>query len=171
VSLVIPVMASPALSKPLEYGAGTHTLLYRESARLATQGLLTETRDPAGRRRRVFTITQDGMAALGAWLDQPSSQPTELRDLGLLQHFFTDLAPEESRLRLAKQQLAIHRAKLLAYQHEAAGNGDSTALRKGQRTVEHWRGGTLRMGLRYEAAAVDFWTELIAEAEAPAEAG
>jgi PadR family transcriptional regulator AphA len=143
----------------------THTLLYREAARLASQGLLTETRDPAGRHRRVFTITQGGMAALGAWLDQPSSQPTELRDLGLLQLFFTDLAPEESRLRLAQQQLAIHSAKLLAYQHEADAEAGSTELRRGQRTVEHWRGATLRMGLLYEAAAVDFWTELIAEAQ------
>ena len=146
----------------------THTLLYRESARLASQGLLTETQEPAGRRRRVFAITQAGMAALSAWLDQPSSQPTELRDLGLLQLFLTDLAPEESRLRLAQRQLAIHQAKLLAYQHEADGEPGSKELRRGQRMVEHWRGTTLRMALLYEAAAVDFWTELIAKADASA---
>ena len=35
---------------------------------------------------------------------------------------------------------------------------------RGQRTVEHWRGETLPMGLRYEGAAVDFWTDVVAKA-------
>jgi hypothetical protein len=35
--------------------------------------------------------------------------------------------------------------------------------------VEPWRGATLRMGLRHEAAAVYFWTELIAEGDASAQ--
>jgi hypothetical protein len=35
---------------------------------------------------------------------------------------------------------------------------------RGQRTVEHWRGETLPMGLRYEAAAVDFWTDVATKA-------
>jgi hypothetical protein len=39
-------------------------------------------------------------------------RPTELRDRGLLQLFFMDLASVEARLRLAQEQLAIHRAKL-----------------------------------------------------------
>ncbi len=31
---------------------------------------------------------------------------------------------------------------------------------RGQRTVEHWRGATLRMGLLYERAAVEFWQDV-----------
>ena len=96
-----------------------HTLLYSEPARLAGLGLVTETREHDGRRRRVFTITAAGLHALGAWLDQPHAEPTELRDLGLLQLFFADLAPPTARRRLAQQQLAIHRAKLLAYEEDA----------------------------------------------------
>jgi PadR family transcriptional regulator AphA len=141
-----------------------HTLLYSEPARLAAQGLVTETREPGGRHRRVFAITAAGTAALSAWLHQPSSEPTELRDLGLLQLFFTDLAPEEARLRLAQQQLAIHTTKLSAYRQEEREERRSPETRRGHRTVEHWRGETLRMALLYEAAAVDFWTEAIAKA-------
>ena len=140
-----------------------HTLLYSEPARLAARGLVTETREPEGRRRRVFAITPVGMAALAVWLDQPSSEPTELRDLGLLQMFFTDLAPHEARVRLAQQQLAIHSAKLMAYQQEEREERRSTEIRRGQRTVDHWRAETLRMGVLYETAAVDFWTEAIAK--------
>jgi len=143
-----------------------HTLLYSEPPRLAVRGLVTETRENDGRRRRVFTITPGGTSALSAWLDRPSGAPTELRDLGLLQLFFADLASPESRLRLAEQQLAIHRAKLLSYQEDEQRQRHSGGLGRGQRTVEHWRGETLRMGLLYEGAAVDFWTGVAANARA-----
>ena len=94
-----------------------HTLLYSEPPRLAAFGLVTEEREAEGRRRRVFAITPAGTSALDSWLDRPSDAPAELRDPGLLQLFFADLASADARLRLAEQQLAIHRAKLAAY-HE-----------------------------------------------------
>jgi DNA-binding PadR family transcriptional regulator len=140
-----------------------HTLLYSEPARLAGLGLVTETREHDGRHRRVFTITEAGLHALGAWLDQPHAEPTELRDLGLLQLFFADLAPPTARLRLAQQQLAIHRAKLLAYEDDARLERRPGVAGRGQRTVEHWRGATLRMGLLYERAAVEFWENVAAK--------
>jgi PadR family transcriptional regulator AphA len=148
-----------------------HTLLYSEPPRLAALDLVTEVRETEGRRRRVFAITAAGESALGAWLDRPSGASTELRDLGLLQLFFADLAPAESRLRLAEQQLAIHRAKLAAYQQDERIERGLDGPRKGQRTVEHWRGETLRMGLLYEAAAVEFWTGAVANTRSEADTG
>jgi PadR family transcriptional regulator AphA len=145
-----------------------HTLLYSEPPRLAALGLVTETRETEGRRRRNFTITPAGEAALATWLDRPSGAPTELRDLGLLQLFFADLASGDARLRLAEQQLAIHRAKLSAYQEDARLERGPGEPRRGQRTVEHWRGETLPMGVLYESAAVDFWTSVVAKARAAA---
>jgi DNA-binding PadR family transcriptional regulator len=144
-----------------------HTLLYSEPPRLAALGLVTETRETEGRRRRVFAITQAGESALGAWLDTPSGASTELRDLGLLQLFFADLASAESRLHLAEQQLALHRAKLVVYQEDERLER-SPGPRTGQRTVERWRGETLRMGLLYELAAVEFWTGAVANARSEA---
>ena len=143
-----------------------HTLLYSEPPRLAALGLVSEVRETDGRRRRVFAITPGGEAALGAWLDRPSGASTELRDLGLLQLFFADLASGEARLGLAVQQLAIHRAKLAAYQEDARLERGSGGPRRGQRTVEHWRGETLPMGVLYESAAVEFWTGVAAKARA-----
>jgi DNA-binding PadR family transcriptional regulator len=143
-----------------------HTLLYSEPPRLAALGLLTETRETDGRRRRVFSITAAGTSALSSWLDRPSGAATELRDLGLLQLFFTDLASGEARLRLAEQQLGIHQAKLAAYQEDERLERRPSGNRKGQRTIEHWRGETLRMGVLYEGVAVDFWTGIVARARA-----
>lgn len=137
-----------------------HTLLYSEPPRLVGLGLVVEEREFAGRRRRVFAITPAGEAALAVWLDRPSDEPAELRDPGLLQLFFSDLAPAASRLRLAEQQLAIHRAKLSAYQEDQRLERRVAGSERGQRTVEHWRGETLPMGVAYESGAVDFWVDV-----------
>ncbi len=140
-----------------------HTLLYSEPARLDGLGLVTEEREQEGRRRRMFAITEAGTEALAAWLGRPVREPTELRDLGLLQLFFMDLASDDARLRLAQAQLEIHGAKLAEYQEDSrieVAGVERTGLttRAGTRTVEHWRGATLPMGLLYERAAMDFWT-------------
>jgi PadR family transcriptional regulator, regulatory protein AphA len=141
-----------------------HTQLYTEPARLAAVGLVSETRENEGRRRRVFTITAAGISALGDWLERPSDTRTELRDLGLLQLFFADHASPEARLRLAEQQLAIHRAKLATYQDDQRLEQRPGGPARGQRTTDHWRGETLMMGLLYEGAAVEFWTGVVAKA-------
>jgi PadR family transcriptional regulator AphA len=142
------------------------TLLYSEPSRLAGLGLVVEEREAEGRRRRIFGITPGGTEALKAWLDTPADQPTELRDPGLLQLFFGDLASPASRLRLAEQQLAIHRQKLAAYREDLRLERQVSGSGRGQRTVEHWRGETLPMGVAYESGAVDFWTDVAARARA-----
>ncbi len=147
-----------------------HTLLYSEPPRLSVMGLVVEARETEGRRRRVFAITPAGESALSAWLDRPSGASTELRDLGLLQLFFADLAPAESRLRLAEKQLALHQEKLAAYQEDERLER-RPARQAGQRTVERWRGETLRMGLLYEQAAVEFWTGAVTSARSEADEG
>ena len=145
-----------------------HTLLYSEPPRLEALGLVTETRESHGRRRRVVAITPAGLEALIAWLDRPARARTELRDLGLLQLFFMDLASEDARLRLAREQLAIHQAKLSGYQGAARLERGGGPAVPGMRTVEHWRGATLPMGVLYEEAAVAFWKGVAEEAEGPA---
>ena len=144
-----------------------HTLLYKEPPRLAALGLVTETREPEGRRRRVLTITPAGVVALAAWLERPAGAPTELRDVGLLQLFFMDLASDDARLRLAQAQLTTHRAKLAAYEGDARLERRQGRSGHGLRTVEHWRGATLPMGLLYEQAAVEFWTSVADNAAGP----
>jgi DNA-binding PadR family transcriptional regulator len=136
-----------------------HALLYKEPPRLKELGLLTEKREADGRRRRLFSITDAGMQALRSWLARPAQQPTELRDLGLLQLFFADLEPGPVARAIAREQLVRHRAQLAAYEAGSMDGGSETAISISQ-SVEHWRGVTLRMGLLYERAAVEFWTGL-----------
>jgi DNA-binding PadR family transcriptional regulator len=134
-----------------------HALLYKEPPRLVELGLLTEDREAAGRRRRVFSITDRGRAAIQAWLARPSQEATELRDAGLLQLFFADLGSADDRQALAAAQLAIHRAALARYEEARRAEGRLIVPTGAARTFEHWRGVTLPMGLLYERAAVEFW--------------
>ena len=141
-----------------------HALLYKEPPRLVELGLLTEEREADGRRRRIFTITGRGRAALQGWLAKPAQEPTELRDAGLLQLFFADLGSTDGRRALAVAQLAIHRAALAGYEDDRRAEGMLHGPDSAARTVEHWRGVTLPMGLLYERAAVEFWEGAAADA-------
>jgi len=140
-----------------------HALLYTEPARLVALGLLIEEREADGRHRRLFTITDRGRAAVEAWLDTPAQEPTELRDAGLLQLFFADLGSPDNRHALALAQLAIHRVALAGYEADRRAERGSNGLDSGARTVEHWRGVTLPMGLLHERAAVEFWKGVAGE--------
>jgi PadR family transcriptional regulator AphA len=140
-----------------------HALLYKEPARLVDLGLLTEERELEGRRRRLFTITYPGRQALRTWLSRPARQPTELRDLALLQLFFADLEPTSATLAIAQEQLALHREQLAGYLRDQMLEDRVDTAHGVTRSLEHWRGVTLNMGLLYERAAVEFWEGVVAD--------
>lgn len=139
-----------------------HALLYKEPARLAKRGLVTEEREEVGRRRRLFTITDAGEAALRAWLGRPARHPTELRDLAILQLFFADLESTAATLAIAEEQLRLHEAQLAGYEADQRNEDRHEGGPGVTRSMQHWRGVTLRMGLLYERAAVQFWGEVAA---------
>ncbi len=136
-----------------------HALLYKEPARLAALGLLSEEREQVGRRRRLFTIRPAGREALRIWLGRPAQHPTELRDLALLQLFFSDLESTEVTLALADEQLALHQRRLASYEADQI-----REISNASPTTERWRGVTGRMALLYERAAVEFWGQVAADA-------
>jgi PadR family transcriptional regulator AphA len=127
-----------------------HSQLYAEPERLARAGLLSERREETGRRRRLFTLTAEGHAALAAWRAERSEDPLpELRDPGLLRLFFgADPAA------LAAARAEAHRAKLEEYERQAA--RDSGDAPRGP-----WL--ALAAGVRHEREWVRFWEELAGE--------
>lgn len=129
--------------------------LYREPARLAELGLVTEQREEHGRRRRVFTITDAGRRALGSWIAEPVDAHPELRDLALLKLFFTEGDPGDAA-RLAESQLRARRRRLTEYE----------AIQRryeGDPALAH-RLLALRMGVLLEEAAIAFWEHVAAHA-------
>ena len=120
-----------------------HDQVYREPERLAELGLLRESREEEGRRRRHFRLTDEGRSALQEWLRTPTDEFTELRDPGLLQLFLgAEPAP------LGRRQLEIHEERLREYKTLAAGLPPDTP--DGVRL-------SLEAGLGHEREWVRFW--------------
>ena len=132
-----------------------HSQLYSEPARLAEAGLLKAEQEPAGRRRRTYSLTDTGLAALCDWLRQPTVEHTQMRDLGLLKLFFGQFLPPEEVVAHAQLQEATHRARLAAYaaiDAHLAGHDEPAKIAYAR--------ATLRMGLLNEEAFVQFWAEI-----------
>jgi PadR family transcriptional regulator, regulatory protein AphA len=129
-----------------------HTQLYAEPARLAEAGLLEETREDGGRRRRHYSITEAGRERLDEWLAAPVTSPTEIRDLGLLKLFFSELSGTDEVLALAHEQAAAHRAKLGIY--------DELLERFANRPDLANRLLSLELGIRLANAAFGFWEDV-----------
>ena len=127
-----------------------HTQIYSECGRLASLGLLDEEREPAGRRRRIYTLTAAGREALGAWRADASGGLYELRDVATLKLFF-GADPEP----LAREQLQAHRELLAEYEQLRAGL---------EQAPSGWRL-ALQLGIGHEREFIRFWSEL---AEGPA---
>lgn len=64
-----------------------HTTAYEEPARLAAAGYLAARQEEGGRRRRVYSLTENGREALRAWAEEPAVTPPQLRDEAILKVF------------------------------------------------------------------------------------
>jgi len=123
-----------------------HAQLYTEPERLASAGYVSETREETGRRRRLYTITDRGRAALEEWRNEPTGDLAELREPAVLKLFF---GADPKRLAIA--QVAANRARLAEYQ--AIRDSMPAEMPPGPRQA-------LEIGIRVERAAIDFWEEL-----------
>ncbi len=123
-----------------------HDQVYRETERLARQGLLKEDREEQGRRRRRFRLTAEGRKALEDWLSTPTSEFTELRDPGLLQLYF---GADPSVL--GEVQLAVHQRRLQGYERLAKALPPETPA--GVRL-------SLESGIGHEREWVRFWRRM-----------
>lgn len=132
-----------------------HAQLYSEPKRLASAGLLTVTSENGGRRRQVYHITDAGLTAVRGWLAEPTDEQMQVRDIAEMKLFFSELARPEDMHALAGQQVEQHRQRIATY--------EAMMERFGPRPELAGRLISLRLGLRIEYAALEFWTELRAE--------
>lgn len=135
-----------------------HAQLYSEPKRLAGLGLLTVASESGGRRRHVYRITDDGLAALRAWLAEPTHEQMQVRDIAEMKLFFSELARPRDLRALAAEQVAQHRQRIAVY--------ETMMDRFGPRPELAGRLISLRLGLHIEYAALEFWTEYQAETAA-----
>jgi DNA-binding PadR family transcriptional regulator len=129
-----------------------HAQLYSEPDRLAEAGLLDLAVEHRGRRRKTYSITDGGLAALRAWLAAPTDEHFEMRDVAELKLFFNEVGDPADVPRLAAQQIRQHEERIAVYEEMARRYGDSSALQPRMITLE--------LGLEMEHAALRFWQAL-----------
>jgi PadR family transcriptional regulator, regulatory protein AphA len=130
--------------------------LYSEPARLAQAGLLSEEREETGRRRRRYTITDEGMAALREWVGTPVEKEPEIRDPAILKLFFGRYASTAAIAELARQRADAHRRHLESVA-EIMSAGESEAERLA------FQRATGELGTRLHQVFAAFWDEIAAE--------
>jgi PadR family transcriptional regulator, regulatory protein AphA len=131
-----------------------HAALYSEPQRLAEIGLLDASVEEDGRRRRTYSITEAGRAALREWLASPTNEHFQMRDVAELKLFFSELGDPAHVPTLAREQVAQHKERIRVYEEMQSKYGKVEALTP--RLV------TLRLGLEMERAALRFWQALAA---------
>jgi PadR family transcriptional regulator AphA len=91
--------------------------IYRTLNKLAEQGWVEAHLEPQESRpdRKVYTITEEGRAALDAWLRDYHPSMT-IRDAFLVQLFFAEDLPNEELLGVIDRQIAEHEAHQAALQ-------------------------------------------------------
>jgi DNA-binding PadR family transcriptional regulator len=138
------------------FWAFAHSQIYDEPIRLVADGLVSETVEQGGRRKRTYSITVTGRAALREWLATPTTEQTEVRDLGLLKLFFAAFGEHADLLRLARDRYESHRATADGYVELHDRIID---------VADPWQVKTLELGMRYERTVEQFWADFIAELE------
>jgi DNA-binding PadR family transcriptional regulator len=136
------------------FWAFAHSQLYDEPARLVAGGLVSQAIEQGGRRKRTYSITEEGRAALSKWLAEPTSEQTEVRDTGLLKLFFSFSATPEDIRRLAMDRYQSHRVRADGYSQRRA---------EIESHADRWQIKTLELGIRYERTVEKFWKDFLDE--------
>lgn len=126
--------------------------IYSEPKRLASAGFVTEEQEEGSRRRRVLAITDAGRDALATWFAEPTETTREIRDIGMMKLFFSEVAEPDAIRSLIAQQRAVHEEMLEQIR-------ESRRLFVGRHNLGN-RPITIEMGLLWEEAAVEFWSNL-----------
>jgi PadR family transcriptional regulator AphA len=136
------------------FWAFAHSQLYDEPARLVAAGLVSQAVEQGGRRKRTYSITDDGRKALADWLAEPTPEQTEVRDTGLLKLFFGTHAEPADIRQLARDRYESHRARADGYGRQRA---------EVEARADRWQLRTLELGLRYERTVEQFWKDFLDE--------
>lgn len=129
-----------------------HSQLYAAPDKLVARGLLQVEQEAGGRRRKSYSITPDGDAALEAWLANPPVELPEYRIPALLGVFFG--ADEHA---VAASMLPLHRARMAEYERLLA-FGEQAPPGTPQGPLK-----ALRAGMLAERAWLEYYEGLLAE--------
>jgi DNA-binding PadR family transcriptional regulator len=120
-----PYEIKQAMDKSIEnFWPVPHTTAYEEPARLAEGGYLSVHQEEGGRRRKTYSLTDEGRAALAAWARDAVAAPPQVRDESILK-VFAGADP----IAFLEPRRTYHREKLAELEGYLEGVSDDEALR------------------------------------------
>jgi PadR family transcriptional regulator, regulatory protein AphA len=143
-----PYEIKQAMEKSIEnFWPVPHTTAYDEPARLAAAGYLSVRQEEGGRRRKAYSLTEEGRTALAAWAANPDALPPQIRDEFVLKVFAgADPAP------MMEARKAWHRGKLAELQGYLAEVHGEESWRPSERV--------LLAGVAYHRKMLELFDEL-----------
>jgi PadR family transcriptional regulator, regulatory protein AphA len=146
-------MSRTAKEATRHFWAASDGQIYPQLKKLSDDGLIVGERESQGGRERVvYSLTDEGRAALDAWLNSGARAHYELRDEGLLRLFFAE------ELSVAQLRAQIHAMRT---RHERAlEHLEDLRPRSGDLACAHL---TLRYGLDLHAFSIDWYDRLDAD--------
>jgi PadR family transcriptional regulator AphA len=142
-----------------EFWPVPHVTPYRVTAELERLGMLTAEQERGGRRRRVYSLTEEGRSTLRAWLAEPTGETMTIRDPGQLHLLFAELADPAAVAELAREQIRVYEARLATL--------DETEGRLAADSVRASRLGPLQLGRAVYSAALSFWSSVVEAPDSP----
>ncbi|MFU8870573.1 PadR family transcriptional regulator [Micromonospora sp. SL4-19] len=130
----------------------TQSQVYRELTAMAAAGLV-RAGERGPRDRKPYEITDAGRAAFAGWAAKPPAEET-IRFPMLLTVLFGRHLPADRLAAFLAEHRVAHAARLAEYEQVAA------ALPEEAEVVDPYSVATLRFGLAYERAVLDWFTTL-----------
>jgi PadR family transcriptional regulator, regulatory protein AphA len=143
-----------------EFWSVPHVTPYRATKALQRAGMLTAAQERGGRRRRVYSLTDEGRSAVREWLSEPSGDTMTIHDPGQLRLLFAELVDPAAITGLARAQADVYEARLAAL--------EATEARLAEDPVRAPRLGPLQLGKAVYSAAVTFWASVAEAPDSPA---
>lgn len=141
-----------------------HSQIYTTLRSMEKEELITSEIIPGEGQldRRVYTLTKDGQRELKNWLDQSMTTMSTVKDELLVRIFFSAQRDERQVLSELILQRELHQQKLAVYQliEKDYDKSDPHYPPQLAREAIFWRA-TLRLGIRYETAYLDWLEETI----------
>lgn len=143
-----------------EFWPVPHVTPYRVTAELERVGMLSAEQEQSGRRRRVYSLTDEGRSALSGWVAEPTGETMRVRDPGQLHLLFAELADPAAIAELARAQMSDYETRLALL--------DATEMRLAGDPGRAQRLAPLKLGRAVYGAALSFWTSVAAAPDSPA---
>jgi len=141
------------------FWAVSYGQLYPELKRLVDAGLIDAEDQPTGSRQRtLYRLTRLGEEALADWVADTATRPCEIRDEMLVRLFFSEAVGRDTRVDLARNMAARHRAL-------ASGLCKKDEMLEATPAEPSMRREVLRFGIELHEFMTDWYERLAARLE------